>query len=196
MMKLYFVLFGIMMIGGAQAEGLYRWVDSGGKVHYGDLPPAEGVQVEKKKFDYPADTAEDENMPYDTLRARQNFPVTLYVSANCGDTCQQARDFLNKRGIPFAEKKLTTQQEIDNFKKESGSDQAPTLSVGKTWLKGFLAGSWNNELDAAGYPKTSSYHPSVRPAAAKPETPPTESETPAAEPEVPETESGAPETEQ
>ena len=188
MMKLYLILaVTIVMIGGVQAAGLYRWVDSSGKVHYGDVPPTENVQVEEKKFGQPSGSSEDENMPYETRLAQQNFPVTLYTSASCGDACQQARDFLSKRGIPFTEKTLTTQKEIDSFKKQSGSDRAPTLNVGKTWLKGFLASSWNDELDAAGYPKTSLYHPSAKP-------PVTETRSPSAASGVPE--SGVPAEEQ
>jgi len=85
--------------------------------------------------------------------ARKNFPVILYVSEKCGESCKQARDFLDKRHVPFAETELKTQEEIDDFKQKSGSDSVPVLSVGRNWLKGFQAGQWQDELDAAGYPK-------------------------------------------
>jgi glutaredoxin len=169
-MKPYFVLAGILLAGGVQAEGLYRWVDKTGKVYYGDLPPAEAMQVEKMKFDNPADAVEGEYLSYETRQAQQNFPVTLYAAGNCGEPCQQARDFLNERGIPFVEKRLVTQNDIDNFKKQSGSDVSPTLAIGKTWLRGFQAEQWNDELDMAGYPKTLLYRPLTRPPAKKPET--------------------------
>jgi len=140
---------------GAQAGKLFRWVDAKGKVHYGDLPPVDATQVILIKS--PADTEPVEDMPYETRLAHQNFPVTLYVADNCTDPCDQARSLLSKRGIPFSEKKLVTQENIDAFKALSGFDSVPALSVGRIFLKGFQANQWNNELDIAGYPKTAPF---------------------------------------
>ena len=157
----------VLAIGNVQAEGWYRWLDSSGKVHYGDTPAADTVKVEQRKVNVvPAEGSAD--LPYETRRARENFPVTMYVSDNCGITCQQARDFLNKRGIPFTEVSLQTKEEFDAFIQLSGSDSAPTLAVGKIWLKGFRVEEWNSELDVAGYPKTLPYRP---PSPAQPLTP-------------------------
>lgn len=85
--------------------------------------------------------------------------MTFYYAGNCGNPCDKARDFLNKRGVPFTEKLLQTQAEIDEFTKQSGSDQSPTLQVGKTYLKAFEPEQWNSELDVAGYPKLAPYRP-------------------------------------
>ncbi|HXU93641.1 MAG TPA: glutaredoxin family protein [Gallionella sp.] len=152
----------VLLIGGlmavsllAQAGELYRWVDKAGKVHYGDEPPAQAPLVESLQFHDEAATGA--NLPYETRRARQDFPVTLYVGDGCGEFCDQARDLLTKRGVPFTEKKLVTQQEIDAFKAASGGDKVPALSVGKSFVSGFSASRWNNELDIAGYPKTAPY---------------------------------------
>lgn len=159
-MKPYFILAGMLLavLGNAQADA-YRWVDKSGKIHYGDEPPAtEDVQVEQKKFGVAPET-EDADLPYATRLARQNFPVTFYSAKNCGDPCQQARDLLNKRGIPFTERNLVTKEDIDTFKQKSGSDTVPALSVGNTWLKDFDTEQWNNELDIAGYSNIAPYHP-------------------------------------
>ena len=99
-------------------------------------------------------------LPYETQRARQNFPVTFYGFPACGSPCQMGRDMLNKRGIPFIEKSLVMQDDMDAFRKASGDGQMPAITIGKTWLKGFQAEQWNSELDAAGYPqKVLSYRP-------------------------------------
>jgi len=154
-----------VMPSGAQAGELYRWLDAKGKVHYGDVPPAGATQVTTIKS--PAATTPGEDLPYETRRAQQNFPVTLYVADNCAEACNQARELLSKRGIPFSEKSLVTQEDIDAFKALSGSDGVPTLAVGKAFLKGFLAGQWHGELDIAGYPKTAPYRaPGALPASA------------------------------
>lgn len=141
------------------AGELYRWMDAQGKVHYGDMPPPEAVQLETIKL--PPATAHTEYLPYETRVAQQHFPVILYVAENCAEYCDQARNLLNERGIPFSEKMLQTQEELDAFKALSGSGSVPTLGVGKTFLKGFLAEQWHNELNIAGYPKTAPYRPPV-----------------------------------
>lgn len=159
----------LLAAGCAQADGLYRWVDKDGKVHYGDVPADEATGIEKKKFgsDHAPDNAD---LPYETRRASESFPVTLYVASNCAEPCQQGRDLLNKRGIPFSEKSLQTRQEIDDFKRQTGSETTPTLAVGKSYLKGFQAEQWQSELNSAGYPKTAPYRPNApaKPAAKKP----------------------------
>lgn len=167
-----------VMPSGAQSGELYRWLDAQGKVHYGDVPPTDAAQVTPIKS--PAAVASVEDLPYETRRAQQNFPVTLYVAENCVEACNQARNLLGKRGIPFSEKLLITQEDIDTFKAFSGSDSVPTLAVGKAFLKGFLAERWQGELDIAGYPKNAPYRaPGALPApAATSEVAPANPDTP------------------
>ena len=166
-MKRIVLLLGCLAVmpSGAQAGELYRWVDAQGKVHYGDMLPVDAAQVTPRKF--PAAAAPVEDLPYETRRAQQNFPVILYVADNCTTPCDQARSLLSKRGIPFSEKKLITREDIDAFQALSGFDSAPTLAVGRTFLKGFLAEQWHGELDIAGYPKAAPYRaPGALPASA------------------------------
>lgn len=145
------------------AGELYRWVDSAGRVYYGDMPPPNASEVEVRKLS--DGVMPSEYLPYETRRAQQNFPVTLYVGSGCGETCNQARSLLSKRGIPFAEKTLRTKDEIDAFKRLTGSEFVPTLAVGTNFLKGFLESQWHSELDVAGYPKSAPYRaPNIQPA--------------------------------
>lgn len=156
-MKIFLLLMSLLMLANVQAGELYRSIDSSGKVHYSDRPLAgtEDVQELKLGKKPPADAS----LPYETQRAMQNFPVTLYAFPECGSACQQARDLLIQRSIPFTEKSLVKQEDIDAFRKDSGDSQIPALTIGKTWHKGFLAEQWNKELDFAGYPKTAPYRP-------------------------------------
>ena len=142
---------------GVDADELFRWVDESGKVHYGDAPPASAVEIERKKLSNGVEQNED--LPYETRRAQQNFPVTLYVGSDCGEPCNKARSLLSKRGIPFSEKLLKYQEDIDAFRKLSGFTGVPALSVGKNYLRGFLESQWHSELDIAGYPKLAPYRP-------------------------------------
>ena len=139
-----------------QAGELYRWVDSSGVVHYSDVPSTNAEKIDSRKFSDGGISGE--NLSYETRRAQQNFPVTLYVADGCGEMCNQARSFLNKRGIPFSEKWLRTKQDVDDLRHLSGFDNiVPVLAIGKNFLKGFLDTQWNSEFDLAGYPKTAPY---------------------------------------
>lgn len=164
-----------LLTGGAQADTLYRWVDSEGKVHYGDKPAEDAKEIVQKKFATPA-VSDDDLLSYEARRARQNFPVTLYVTEDCGGHCKQAREFLNKRGIPFVEKLLATKEAVDEYKKQTGGNGVPAVNIGKTFLNGFEAVQWGAELDIAGYPKEAPY--GARPRLPTPA--PTPASTPAA----------------
>jgi glutaredoxin len=160
------VALALVLAGNAQAQ-LYRSIDKDGNVHYSDTPLPGSEDVAEVKVDKVP--VSDESLPYETRRAKENFPVTLYGFPDCGSACKLARDYLNKRGIPYSEKSLTKQEDIDAFRKESGDSQLPAMSVGKTWVKGFLEERWAKELDIAGYPKAAGARPpKVEPPAAIP----------------------------
>lgn len=162
----------------AQAESILRWKDKDGKVHYGDRPAEDATAVEQRKFGG-TPTSGDDDLSYGIRKAKQDFPVTLYVAPNCGEFCVQARALLNKRGIPFAEKNLVTKEEIDEFKAKTGGNSIPSLTVGKSFLSGFEANQWNSELDIAGYPKITPYGLRPKQPVAPVTVPPATPETPA-----------------
>ena len=168
-MKGYLLVLSLLMTINAHAGEVYRSIDDSGKVHYGDAPLQGSEDVEELKIrNVPV---ADADLPYETRQAQKNFPVTLYSFSNCGPVCDQARDLLDKRGIPYTDKVLVQQEDIDAFGKDSGDIRVPAASIGKTWIKGFLAEKWNNALDAAGYPKKNlAYRPPkpVTPAASQP----------------------------
>ena len=143
-----------LLAGAAVAGNLYRWVDADGKVHYSDAPPpADATGVEQKKLgDKPAGA--DGDLPYSLKLAVKNHPVTLF-NADCGEGCTRAAALLNRRGIPFADKNAKDPDVQEELKKYTGGPvQVPLLLVGRTVVKGFQEDSWNNTLDAAGYPRT------------------------------------------
>src|SRR5512142_1499407 len=132
MMKKVFLLLSLLMLANAQASELYRSVDKEGKVHYSDSPLQDTEDVQALK---PVkDPVPDENLPYATKVARDNFPVTLYTFPDCGSGCQLGRDLLNKRGVPLTEKSLTKPEDIEAYQKASGDSRYPGMSVGNTWV--------------------------------------------------------------
>jgi hypothetical protein len=160
-MKRIVLLLACLVVMPAQAGGLYRWLDKAGKVNYGDTPPMDAINVQNIKSS--SGSSPNDDLPYETRIAQQNFPVTLYVGSDCGGPCDQARSLLNKRGIPFSEKVLKTSKDIEAFKQLSGMEAfSPVLQVGKDFIKGFLESQWNSELDIAGYAKTASYRQRIQ----------------------------------
>jgi hypothetical protein len=149
-------LLVLFCAGLAQAQSTYRWVDQDGKVHYGDRPPPPKAarEVQEKKFAAPA---ADKQLPYALRQAAETYPVSLYVTPDCTTACKEGRDYLNKRGIPFSEKVLATNEEIAALRQQlGGGDVAvPLLKVGEKTSKGYLETTWANLLDAAGYPQAS-----------------------------------------
>jgi glutaredoxin len=134
----------------------YRWVDSTGKTVFSDHPPSPGIQYVEIKNGL--GLAGDQQLPYATRQAAEKYPVTLYTTARCTETCANARTLLNGRGIPFSERMITRQDEFTEVAKEMGSESfVPGLKVGTQNFAGFEATAWNNLLDLAGYPKTAPY---------------------------------------
>ena len=144
------VLCLLLACSAAQAE-TYRWTDAKGRTIVSDTPPPGSVQKVNK-----AGTADDQgdSTPLATRKAAENFPVTLYTSADCVAECKQARDLLNTRGVPFSEKMVQSQEDADELKKLAGSAFVPTLKVGRNPAKGMDPAAYNNLLDLAGYPKS------------------------------------------
>lgn len=149
----------------ADAQNLYRWVDKDGKVHYSDRPPPSEI----KKVEQPrlkASTIETSGLSYETQKAVQNFPVTLYTTPDCVSECANARDLLTGRGIPFTENRVVTAKDGDSFKKALGTDKLlfPAMIIGSQKQIGFESDTWNGMLDTAGYPRSAAPGSVPRPA--------------------------------
>lgn len=91
---------------------------------------------------------------YEMGKAKGKFPLTLYTADNCKENCRQARELLNRRGVPYQEKEIRTQADADEFRKVTGSQElfVPVLQAGSKTSKGFEEEAWNRLLDEAGYP--------------------------------------------
>jgi len=149
-----FSLLAFALTAGAQ---LYRWKDDNGRVHYTDTPPpANAKDVQKKSSVRPggADAASAATQSYALQQAIKNFPVTIYTSKDCGNPCQKGLEYLKKRGVPFTEKPVTTQSEIDEVVKLAGAPRVPVMVVGIAVQKDFDEQAWSEALNTAGYPAT------------------------------------------
>jgi glutaredoxin len=132
----------------AQAQGVQRIVGPDGKVTYTDRAAPASASA-------PAAPANDAGaLPFALRQAVQRYPVTLYTGDKC-NPCNSARELLQKRGVPFAEKTVSTPDDAQAFAKLGVDNSLPLISVGAQRITGFQATELNRYLDAAGYPAES-----------------------------------------
>lgn len=152
----------------SQAQPVYRIVGPDGKVTFSDQPPPASSQA--KVTSASGDSSKGvttASLPFELRKVVGQYPVTLYSGENCGP-CASARSLLTTRGIPFAEKTVTTFEDTQALQRLSGDNSLPFLTIGSQQLKGFSDAEWTQFLDAAGYPKSSVLPASYRQAAATP----------------------------
>lgn len=134
------------------AAQLYQWKDAQGRTVYSDQPPPPNVRTSVQKT-FKGNLIES-GESYATKTAREKNPITLYASA-CGAPCDQARQLLAERGVPFSSKDPQASPEAQaELKKVTGRLSVPVLVVGSDKVDGFEAGQWQALLDRAGYPKS------------------------------------------
>jgi len=143
----------LMAIGipAAQADTLYKWVDNQGRISYHDQPPPEGAgyRVEQKVLGSGNKHKEDDKLS----KVVEKFPVVLYSVPDCG-SCDLARQYLEKRKVPFTEQNLNANPELQQtLKKKIGSLSAPTIMIGEKVMKGYVESVLEGQLDEVGYPK-------------------------------------------
>jgi glutaredoxin len=149
------------------AHALFKVVGPDGKVTYTDRPPpaAEGRATTVNRDGSSAST--DTSLPYALRQIMAKFPVTIYTASKC-EACDMGRNLLQRRGIPFAERAATTDEDREAWDKLVGGQEAPVLKVGGQVLRGFSATQWDETLDTAGYSRTSQLPPNYKAAAPEP----------------------------
>jgi hypothetical protein len=150
------VCIAALVAAGAQAQStVYRWVDKDGKVQFSDSPPpadAKGVTERRMGGGGPGD---DSQVPFSTQLAAKRNPVTLYTGSDCKELCEQGRELLMSRGVPFTEKNAqASEANMEALRKLAGDLIVPLMVVGSSHVTGFDEGQWNSALDAAGYART------------------------------------------
>lgn len=145
------VCFGMLSV---HAQPVYKVVGPDGRISFSDkLPSASDGQAAAITPGRNAAT-NTSSLPYELREVAGRYPVTLYTGANCAP-CNAGRALLTQRGIPFSEKTVSTNQDIETLQQLAGDTSLPVLTVGKQQLKGFADAQWTQYLDAAGYPGSS-----------------------------------------
>jgi glutaredoxin len=121
-------------------------------VQYSDQPPPAGVKAEERNVR--GSSIQNNEASIASSDAQKKNPVILYIS-ECGDSCDQAKGYLNKRGVPHTVVDPTRSAELNKkFRDETGGNVIPVLKIGERRLSGWNESNWASALDSAGYPKT------------------------------------------
>ena len=138
------------------AQTPYKVIGADGRVTYTDRPPIGNPDSRIAPLPAPAQaSSETPVLPLELRQAAARYPVTLYVTGEDCTPCAAARDFLRQRGVPFAERTVLTDEDAQALEKLSGGREAPTLTLGAQVLRGLTTSTWDEYLDAAGYPRES-----------------------------------------
>ncbi len=143
------LLIALCLLSLGSTAQTYRWTDGQGRTVISDTPPG-GKPREVSKDN--AKAIPDDGLSFATRLARDKFPVTLYTGAECSGPCQQGKELLAARKVPFTEKAVQKAEDIAELKQLAGDAFVPTLKVGRQHIRGFDAERWHAELDSAGYP--------------------------------------------
>jgi glutaredoxin len=143
------ILLALLAMSSAASAQMFKWVDEKGVTHFSDQPPPPNQK--KSELKAAGSNASGPALPFELASAARNHPVVLYTASPCG-ACDQGRSLLNARGIPFAEKTISTEEDNAQLTAAGGNGQLPFLLVGRKRITGFEASGWNNALNDASYP--------------------------------------------
>ncbi len=129
----------------AWGSGVYRWIDEGGRVHFGDAPPAE-----RKAEDVELKYSEMGSTPVAPGMFDAGQPVVMYSAVWCG-VCRRAKAFLQSRGVPFSEYDIETSRKgREDYRRLRGAG-VPIILVGKERMNGFNSTTLAAWLERAGH---------------------------------------------
>jgi len=155
----------LLIAAGAMAQPIYRNVDKNGKVTFSDRAPTASTEPAAPQTG--AAQPANAGLPYELRQVAQRYPVTLYSSEECSP-CGTARSLLVTRGIPFEERTVKSNQDVEALQRLSNQSSLPLLTIGSQQLKGYSDAEWSQYLDAAGYPKSNSMPAGYRNPPARP----------------------------
>jgi glutaredoxin len=136
-------------------QAQYKVVDGDGKVTYSDRAPNANDGRVTALGARAAVVAAEPELTFELRQVATKYPVTLYTTTGVCDACVAARQLLAQRGVPYTERQAVTSEDVDALEKLSGGRDAPTLTIGSQVLRGLAHDTWNQYLDAAGYPRES-----------------------------------------
>lgn len=134
--------------GPAAALTVVECVDAEGNRSFRDKCPP-GMEKKGEKTLRGVSSSDDPSLE-DVATAN---PITLYTVPNC-DACDLVRNALSSRGLPFSEKDVQDNAELqEELKAETGGLTVPATKIGsRQALTGYSRSALDIALEQAGYP--------------------------------------------
>ncbi len=137
------------------ASAQFKVVAPDGSVTYTDRPPvAANVRVIPMGRSGATPSSPEVALPLELRQLVARFPVTLYTAADCAP-CETGRQLLLRRGVPFSERTVASDDDAAALERLVGGRSVPALTIGAQALRGLSQTEWTSYLDAAGYPRES-----------------------------------------
>lgn len=161
-----------LLAGKTGAVTIYECVDAEGNRSFQQQPcPPDTASADTRQI-Y---TGPRESGP-DMAAITASAPVVFYSVPTC-EACDLTRNYLNERGIPFREKNVIDDIDLqEELMAKTGELSVPVVFVGNKQISGYNRALLENELDAAGYP--GQVTPEMIEAIAEPEPEPEEEALP------------------
>jgi glutaredoxin len=112
----------------AAAQGVYRWTDANGKIHYTNEPPP-GAKATAVR-----DRLNTTGTRFTATSTAQ--PVVMYATSWC-PYCAKARDYFAKKGISYVEYDIERSAATNAEFKRLGGRGVPLILVGGEKMSGF-----------------------------------------------------------
>lgn len=148
----------VLLAASLPAAAQFKVVGPDGRVTYTDRPPPAGqgsvTSIGRGSTANSAAQGESVSLPLELRQIASRFPVLLYAGNDC-PPCDQSRQWLQQRGIPYTEKRVASDDDAAALDRLVGGRTIPSLTIGGQALRGFASADWAAYLDAAGYPKES-----------------------------------------
>src|SRR5690606_20680816 len=121
----------VLLAASAQAQTVYRIVGPDGRVTFSDRAPEDPANATQLTSRNAATGAAQnlDNLPYALRQSASRYPVVLYSGKDC-PPCDNGRNLLVNRGIPFAERTVSSNEDIDAFKRLASDAGLPLLTIG------------------------------------------------------------------
>jgi glutaredoxin len=115
---------------------VYRIVGPDGKVTFSDRAPSDKATPTQAApvTSGSGSGSSTASLPAEVRQAASRFPVTIYNGADCSP-CLTARSFLLRRGVPFAEKAIVTEEDVKALQRISGGTSMPFATMGAQHIR-------------------------------------------------------------
>jgi glutaredoxin len=123
----------------APAQGLYRWSDAQGRIHYSSEPPpgVKAAEVRARTNTYAAPApARSRNAARAKPVAAAAVPVVMYATSWC-PYCAKARAYFGRNGIAYTEHDIEKSPAARAEFKRLGGRGVPLILVGRERVNGF-----------------------------------------------------------